>query len=32
MTWTPTAPVTDRAGNAIATAKFTEPAPNDIDF
>jgi hypothetical protein len=32
MDWTPTAPVTDRAGNAISTAKFNEPAPTDIDF
>jgi len=32
MDWTPTAPVTDRAGNAIATAKFTEPGTSDIDF
>ena len=32
MVWTPVATVTDRAGNAIATAAFNEPAPLDIDF
>ncbi len=28
----PSATVTDRAGNAITTAAFNEPAPNDLDF
>jgi hypothetical protein len=33
MSWTPSATVTDRAGNAITTAAFNEPAPNnDLDF
>ncbi len=32
MRWTPVAGVTDRAGNAITTGMFTEPAPNDLDF
>jgi hypothetical protein len=33
MAWTPSATVTDRAGNAITTAAFNEPAPNnDLDF
>jgi hypothetical protein len=32
MTWTPSATATDRAGNAIATAAFNEPAPLDYDF
>jgi hypothetical protein len=33
MRWTPVATATDRAGNAIATAQFTEPAPpTDLDF
>jgi hypothetical protein len=32
MEWTPTATLTDRAGNAMPTAVFTEPAPVDIDF
>jgi hypothetical protein len=33
MGWTPVATVTDRAGNAISTSAFTEPAPaNDLDF
>jgi hypothetical protein len=32
MDWTPVATATDRAGNPIATAKFNEPAPVDIDF
>jgi hypothetical protein len=32
MVWTPVATATDRAGNAITTAAFNEPAPNDLDF
>jgi hypothetical protein len=33
MAWTPVATVTDRAGNAITTGAFNEPAPNnDLDF
>jgi hypothetical protein len=33
MQWTPVATVTDRAGNAITTSAFNEPAPNnDLDF
>jgi hypothetical protein len=32
MTWTPSATVLDRAGNAMSTAAFNEPAPLDIDF
>jgi hypothetical protein len=32
MDWTPSATATDRAGNPIATAKFNEPAPLDMDF
>ena len=32
MDWTPSATATDRAGNPIATAKFTEPTPLDMDF
>jgi hypothetical protein len=32
MEWTPSATATDRAGNPIATAKFTEPTPLDMDF
>ena len=32
MQWTPVNTVTDRAGNAITTAAFNEPAPNDLDF
>ncbi len=33
MTWTPSATATDRAGNAMGTGAFTEPAPNnDFDF
>ena len=32
MVWTPSATATDRAGNPIATAAFTEPAPVDMDF
>jgi hypothetical protein len=32
MVWTPSAAATDRAGNAISTAAFNEPAPADRDF
>jgi len=33
MQWTPVNTVTDRAGNAITTAAYNEPAPNnDLDF
>jgi hypothetical protein len=32
MVWTPSATATDRAGNAMPTGAFTEPAPNDRDF
>jgi hypothetical protein len=32
MVWTPAATATDRAGNAISTAAFNEPAPVDTDF
>jgi hypothetical protein len=32
MTWTPAATITDRAGNALPTALFNEPNPNDEDF
>jgi hypothetical protein len=32
MVWTPSATATDRAGNAMATAAFNEPAPVDRDF
>jgi hypothetical protein len=32
MSWTPVATATDRAGNAITTAAFNEPAPLDFDF
>jgi hypothetical protein len=32
MVWTPSATVRDRAGNAMATAAFNEPAPLDRDF
>jgi hypothetical protein len=32
MVWTPVATATDRAGNAITTAAFNEPAPLDFDF
>lgn len=32
MVWTPSATATDRAGNAISTAAFNEPAPVDRDF
>jgi hypothetical protein len=32
MVWTPSATATDRAGNAISTAAFNEPAPADRDF
>ena len=33
MVWTPSATATDRAGNAMGTGAFTEPAPNnDFDF
>jgi hypothetical protein len=32
MTWTPSATATDRAGNAISTVAFNEPAPADRDF
>jgi hypothetical protein len=32
MVWTPSATATDRAGNAMTTAAFNEPAPTDHDF
>ena len=32
MVWTPSATATDRAGNAMTTASFNEPAPTDRDF
>jgi hypothetical protein len=32
MVWTPSATATDRAGNAMPTAAFNEPAPLDRDF
>ena len=32
MVWTPSATATDRAGNAMGTAAFNEPNPNDRDF
>ena len=32
MVWTPSATATDKAGNAISTAAFSEPAPSDLDF
>ena len=32
MAWTPSAAATDRAGNAISTTVFNEPAPLDFDF
>jgi hypothetical protein len=32
MVWTPAATATDRAGNAISTSAFNEPAPVDFDF
>jgi hypothetical protein len=32
MAWTPSATATDRAGNAISTTAFNEPAPVDFDF
>ena len=32
MVWTPSATATDRAGNAITTAAYNEPAPVDRDF
>jgi hypothetical protein len=32
MDWTPAAGITDRAGNALPTASFNEPNPNDEDF
>ena len=33
MSWTPVATVTDKAGNAITTGAYNEPAPNnDLDF
>ena len=32
MAWTPSATATDRAGNAMPTAAFNEPAPVDFDF
>ena len=32
MAWTPAAGITDRAGNALPTAVFNEPNPNDEDF
>jgi hypothetical protein len=32
MVWTPSATATDRAGNAMGTGAFNEPAPADRDF
>jgi len=32
MVWTPSATLTDRAGTAMPTAAFNEPAPADRDF
>jgi hypothetical protein len=32
MGWNPSATATDRAGNAMTTGNFGEPAPVDIDF
>jgi hypothetical protein len=32
MSWNPSATATDRAGNAITTGSFNEPAPVDTDF
>jgi hypothetical protein len=32
MAWTPAATATDRAGNALSTTLFNEPAPLDFDF
>jgi hypothetical protein len=32
MVWTPSATATDRAGNAMSTAAYNEPAPLDRDF
>ena len=32
MSWNPSATATDRAGNAITTGAFNEPAPVDTDF
>ena len=32
MAWTPSATATDRAGNAMPTTAFNEPAPVDLDF
>jgi hypothetical protein len=32
MVWTPVATATDRAGNAMGTGAFNEPAPLDTDF
>jgi hypothetical protein len=32
MSWTPSATATDRAGNAMTTGAFNEPAPVDTDF
>ena len=32
MVWTPSATATDRAGNAMTTSAFNEPAPTDRDF
>ena len=32
MVWTPSATATDRAGNAISTGAYNEPAPVDRDF
>jgi hypothetical protein len=32
MSWNPSATATDRAGNAMTTGAFNEPAPVDIDF
>jgi hypothetical protein len=32
MQWTPSATATDRAGNAMPTTAFNEPAPVDTDF
>ena len=32
MAWNPSATATDRAGNAMTTGNYNEPAPVDIDF
>jgi hypothetical protein len=32
LSWNPSATATDRAGNAMTTGNFNEPAPVDIDF